>query len=112
MIVFRYCFAGAAFPRDSGEGGAKDWYLSVCRYRRDVWIVREVVFEVGYFGRNDCEAKKRLEDREKAAEVGVRERDIRGLHLAPMLREHSSPECSNMAVQRVVVEAEGRSLRT
>jgi hypothetical protein len=38
FIVRRYCLGGAAFPSDSGEGGAKDWYLWVCIDRRmDIW---------------------------------------------------------------------------
>lgn len=30
FIERRYCFGGAGFPRDSGVGGAKPWYRSVC----------------------------------------------------------------------------------
>jgi hypothetical protein len=89
FIVRRYSFAGAAFPRDSGEGGVNDWNLCVCMQRREMLNLLEFLAKEGPLGQ--VVRNERLEILESDGEdARFEEGFISGLHLILMLREHSS----------------------
>ena len=58
---------------------------------------------VGCLARRVEEVKKRFEDRESMAEdIGLKEREMRGLDMEAMLREHSPPKRSDIVAEREV----------